>query len=139
MSRLAGTVALSLAMFVSAPVQAQDLGDEASGSMSITVVIAPFGAAIAAAEGGAVGAWSVAGANDGVMISAPDTLAPSSPQSLSIFNNANAPISLTAANGDLAVVRGGREDFRGLSRQNFSLKLGNHASADPVSVVISSI
>ena len=39
-----------------------------SGTITFTIIIPPFGASIAAARNGAVGLWTVAGANDGLMI-----------------------------------------------------------------------
>ena len=44
-----------------------------SGTITFTIIIPPFGASIAAAQSGAVGLWTVAGANDGLMLKFDDS------------------------------------------------------------------
>jgi hypothetical protein len=58
------------------PAHAQDLGYSSSGSIGVTVVIQPLGDAVrAGSQLGAVGLWTFAGANPGMMISGPSTTA----------------------------------------------------------------
>ncbi|PQM28594.1 hypothetical protein CVO77_09125 [Sphingopyxis lindanitolerans] len=54
------------------PAHAQDLGYSSSGTLGVTVIIQPLGdAARADSQLGAVGLWTFAGANPGMMISGP--------------------------------------------------------------------
>ena len=56
------------AMSLPQTVKAAELSTiSSSGTITFTIIIPPFGASIAAAQGGAVGLWTVAGANDGLM------------------------------------------------------------------------
>jgi hypothetical protein len=139
MMRVTKTLAVLLAATTAVPANADDWGDTASGAISITVIIAPFGAAIAAAQEGAVGAWSVRGQNDGVLLGAPEMLNAGGVQNVSLFNNADAPLSLTSSNPAVTIAAGANRDFRGLKRQEFAIGLSNAQSDEPVTMVIGSI
>lgn len=125
--------------FLGAPAFAQDLGESASGSMTISVTIAPFGAASAAANEGAVGAWSVSGKNDGVMLSAPQMIAADRADTISVFTNSDAAVSITPLDERAKVSLRATSDFKGLNRQDFTLRARKTSDAKPFSVLISTI
>lgn len=139
MMRMVKSLAILAAATAAMPASADDWGETSSGSLMITVVIAPFGAAVAAAQEGAVGAWSVNGLNDGVMLGAPDAVTKGGTENISLFNNANAPLSLTSARAGVTIGSVSNADFRGLRRQDFSVSVNKTESADPVLVVVGSI
>lgn len=60
---------LAMAHSGSSPAMAGELSSaSSSGSFTFTVIIPPIGDALRLARGGAVGLWTIAGANDGLMI-----------------------------------------------------------------------
>lgn len=135
---IAGLVALA-----PTPSLADDWGDTSSATMSITVVIAPFGAVDAASREGAVGGWSVSGLNDGVMLSAPDVLTSASASDISVLSNADTPVSVRATDPRATLRLKQSSEFKGLSRTDFSLSLTKFTPTDgadrPLSVIIASL
>lgn len=125
--------------FLGAPAFAQELGDSASGSMTITVTIGPFGAARSAAGEGAVGAWSVSGQNNGVMLSAPQMITADRANTNSIFTNSNASVAITPLDLRAKISLRSTSDFKGLNRQDFTLRARQTLDATPLSVLISTI
>jgi hypothetical protein len=68
-SKAATVLAIGVAGMSSQQASAAELSTSSStGSFAFTVVIPPLGASIAAANEGAAGLWTIAGANDGLMI-----------------------------------------------------------------------
>jgi hypothetical protein len=125
--------------FLGTPAFGQDLENSASGSMTISVTIAPFGAAFAAASEGAIGAWSVSGKNDGVMLSAPEMITADRANTISIFTNSNAAVAITPLDQRAKISLQSTSDFKGLNRQDFTLRARETSDTSPLSVLISTI
>jgi hypothetical protein len=61
---------MAVAALAALPCHASSLGAESTGTVNITVIIPPIGAAVHAQEEGATGLWSILNGNRGLMIDA---------------------------------------------------------------------
>lgn len=68
--------------------------NSSSGSITFTVIIPPLGAAIRAANLGAVGLWTITDATDGLMIKVNDQ---SDKPTLSLFHGQGSELSVTVS------------------------------------------
>lgn len=92
--------------------------NSSSGSVTFTVVIPPLGAAIRAANAGAVGLWTIADANDGLMIKVDDQ---GGKPTLSVFHRegADLSISLSAQGSRASLLQSGNDG--GLESEHYGL------------------
>jgi hypothetical protein len=109
-------------------VAAQELGSQSTGTVGIRVTIAPIGAAMAAAQDGADGLWSIQG-GQGLMIAAPNTLESGKGGDLALFSERAQTLTVRPMSSNLTVTRGAYSSDRGLGRQAFRI-LAAPASAD---------
>jgi hypothetical protein len=101
----------------------------ASSTINVTVVIAPIGAAVAAAREGAVGIWSISGGNRGLLIRAPSEIDEGASGTVRIFaqrSDAYVVRPMTGANV-LPVVDQGAD--RGLQWRDFDVRANGSSHA----------
>ena len=103
-------------------VAAAQLGSSSIGTANVTVVIAPIGAAIGAARQGAVGLWSIAGGNQGLLVRAPTSLSLGDTGELRIFAQRADSIIVRdrASLSDIPIASSGVD--RGLEWRDFNLR-----------------
>lgn len=104
-----------------APAQASsgDLSaNSSSGSITFTVVIPPLGPAIRASNAGAVGLWTIADANEGLMIKVDDQ---GEKPTLSLFHREGADVSvrLSTLGGSASLLQSGNDG--GLESEHYGL------------------
>ena len=122
--------------------QAGDLGWTSSGSMNVTVTIAPLGGAIAASEAGAQGLWSIGAGNRGLMIQAPSEIETGTATEVSLFAAQTGALTIRPLSPNVTVYRGETASDRGFSRQSFDLKLkdkNDHSDRGKALYVVSTI
>lgn len=106
-----------------------EAGRSASSTINVTVVIAPIGAAVAAAREGAVGIWSITGGNRGLLIRAPSEIAEGGSGTVRLFaqrSDAYVVRPMTGANV-LPMVDQGAD--RGLQWRDFDLRANGSGRA----------
>ncbi|MGN6121403.1 MAG: hypothetical protein ACTHOJ_00460 [Sphingomonas oligoaromativorans] len=132
---------LGLAAF-SVPASAADgeLGFASSGTATVTVIIPPIQAGIAATEEGAVGLWTLQPGAAGLMVRLPDQVALGGQSSLDVFRaNGNVfDVSLPASTG-FHLQPALQSENKGLTRQNYTLSSDGVARHDPLQVMIRGI
>lgn len=111
-----------LALICASSVRASDVGPSDSASVTITVNIPPFEAALAAQAEGAVGLWTVGTDGSPLMIKLPDRL--SGEGEAAIFTDGAMPVSISGDGRALVVSRGATSTTNGLRRQAFGLRTG---------------
>lgn len=128
---------MALAM-AGAPAYAVQLDGQSTGSVNVTVVIPPIGAALAASREGAVGLWGVNGRRQGVMIQMPREVRAREPGQVSLFVPGALPLIVEVAEGEGGVVRTGLRSDRGLTRQEFAVTLDRPPADGVMGLIIGS-
>lgn len=131
MARFATMFACTLGVLAAAPAQASDVGNESTGTVTITVNIPPFAAGLAAQGEGAVGLWTVSTDGSALMLKLPDTLTDKAAEA-AIFTSGNTVLDVSVdAPSKLEIVRTGMRADNGLVRQALSLRPLDAALTDP--------
>ncbi|MGN6690201.1 MAG: hypothetical protein ACTHJU_04600 [Sphingopyxis sp.] len=92
--------------------------NSSSGSITFTVIIPPLGPAIRASNAGAVGLWTIADANEGLMIKVDDQ---GENPTLSLFHREGAEVSirLSSRGGSASLLQSGNDG--GLESEHYGL------------------
>ena len=97
-----------------------------SGSVSVSVYIPPLRAALAAAQEGAVGLWTISGRNNGLMIQL-NAAALRGYESVSIYSRGEVGVVAEWTSGGHAKATEERWDMNGLNKSTFAVPRGNEA------------
>ena len=130
------TVAAGLNFVAASPALAGELGSTSSETMTITVIVAPIGAAVAAEQQGAVGSWTISGLNQGLMIDLPDQITPGSDQSFSLYAATTSTLTARPVGAGARIAAAGSNFDRGLGRQDFVLSRDAATPAERSMVVL---
>ena len=131
-----------IALLSVAPANASELNGGSSATMTITVTIPPFLAALAAQQEGAVGLWTVTDDKSALMIKTPDTVVAGQEGEAAIYSGSSVLFSLLPEVGtSLLIKERGTTVDNGLRRQAFSVMSGlpPTASSSPATIVVSAI
>lgn len=126
--RVVSLAVLACSLYLPATAKAE-AGRSASSTINVTVVIAPIGAAVAAAREGAVGIWSISGGNRGLLIRAPSQIVEGGSGTVRIFaqrSDAYVVRPMTGANL-LPMVDQGAD--RGLQWRDFDISANGSGRA----------
>jgi hypothetical protein len=136
------TCAVIAAATLAVPAWAADgtLGFSSSGSTTVTVIIPPIQAGIAATEEGAVGLWTLEPGAAGLMVRIPDRVAEGGSSSLDVFRAGGNvfDVSLPVGAG-FHLQPALQTENRGLTRQNYVLSSDGLARHTPLQVMIRGI
>lgn len=115
----AAAIAVAPVAFAPSSAHAGELSaNSSSGSITFTVVIPPIGAALRAADSGAVGLWTITDASGGLMLKLDDQ---GKEPVLSLFHGGGSEltVSLSGKTGNAALLRSGNDG--GLQSEHYSL------------------
>lgn len=130
------------AALLSAPAYAGDgsLGFASSGTTTVTVVIPPIQAGIAATEEGAVGLWTLEPGAAGLMVKIPDLVAAGESSSLDVFRaNGNVFDVSLPTGSDFHLHSTFQTATNGLTRQSYVLTNEGMGHRGPLQVMIRGI
>lgn len=140
MSRSIRFFVAGVAAFAASSANASDFGGGSSATMTITVTIPPFLAALAAQRDGAVGLWTVTDDENALMIKAPDLIVGKESET-AIYSGRAMLFSVTPEIGaGLEIKANAATVDNGLRRQSYrvstSLPPSTNATATMVVVAI---
>lgn len=117
-----GLVAFTAAL-TAAPAHATGADAQASGTVTITVNIPPFAAALAAQAEGAVGLWTMVDSQSALMVKLPNSIDNSEGEvEAAVFTPASAPFSVSVTNPGMKIASGKVAMRNGLVRHGFLLR-----------------
>lgn len=120
---------------------ASDLGHRSSASMTITVTIPPFLAALAAQRDGAVGLWTVTDDRNALMVKTPDKIVAGQEVEAAIYHGASMLFSVSAdAQSPFAIRSSEITSDNGLRRRAYRIApVVGAPSASSASILVSAI
>ena len=130
-------LAIAIATLGAGTAQSADLSWESSASLRIRVTIAPVGAALAAADAGAAGLWTIGAGGRGLMIDAPPSLVAGEPTELALLAVQTGALHVMSLSPDVTVLRAAASTDRGFGRQAFTLFSTARSANDAALIVIS--
>lgn len=130
-------LAIVVATLGAGTAQSADLGWESSASLRIRVTIAPVGAALAAADAGAAGLWTIGAGGRGLMIDAPPSLTTGEPTELALLAVQTGALNVRSMSPDVTVSRAAASTDRGFGRQAFTLLSTARSPSEAALIIIS--
>lgn len=142
MSRSIKVLVTGVAALFATSASASDFGHSSSATMTITVTIPPFLAALAAQQDGAVGLWTVTDDKNALMIKAPDLVVGKENETAIYFGRAMLFSVAPEVGTELEIKATGTTSDNGLRRQSYSVSTPSAQEVAPrtnATMIISAI